>query len=689
MNSHLKVVSKGKNIFLPSLSWLIVAPSLLLTFLVLFFVPHSEGYVDRKPILKLFIAKCVDQCFPKETSHLRYVLFITVFPIFFVVLLELASRIRTSVSQKALQKNLKITELLAISLQLGLVYFVYQIWVGQIGSYYPSGPLLGSVIATSFAAILIWAKPSFRFPQMSKAPQSIWSYSAFILTVLAALPGVFTLDALGRAAGDVPGNLGHTAGEYLGVLAGKTPLVNFYSQYQHLLSFLMLPYFKLFGMSIFSFTFGMCVISILALFSLYWTLRKLTQSSGLSLFLYLPILGVASYPWVEPGPAQIFYSFNSYAMWPARFALPCFQLAALSWALLSPKPKRLFLAFFLGALCLINNLDFGLPACVGTLAALLLASEESSLPSLRSAFNTLKWFLLSTASSFLAVSFLIWVRSGHFPDFFTIIEFPRLFALYGFNMLPTPGWGVHLLVGGTYMACLSLACSRRLTLDHRTAETRLMTGMLVNAGIFGCGTLMYYMGRSYIKVLISVFVPWTFALALLICATWSSYLSAKRKTLFIIPGILLLFHQCLFSFEYFRHPPNVLEQIARLQNHSLRDLPHPVDYGLRAKTIREFVKNHIGAEKTATLFYDWGDLTAMELGIRNVLPFPNPHAILLKAQLEVLRKAMLAENIAHFFALSWFRGKDVDQMLKDLGFKQVDSLPIGHGIDTSIEYWSR
>jgi hypothetical protein len=142
-----------------------------------------------------------------------------------------------------------------------------------------------------------------------------------------------------------------------------------------------------------------------------------------------------------------------------------------------------------------------------------------------------------------------------------------------------------------------------------------------------------------------------------------------------------VFYSALFATEYFRHPPSPLAEIKRFRGYD------PA-FSNRLKAIREFVQSHTVDDKKVTLFYDWGDLTGIELNLTNVMAFPNPHSILLKEQLKMLKNEIESKDVRKFFAVQWFRNQEVDEMLNALGFKLEASKDLTPAFSV-LEFWSR
>src|SRR6185312_1144841 len=154
------------------------------------------------------------------------------------------------------------------------------------------------------------------------------------------------------------------------------------------------------------------------------------------------------------------------------------------------RPRSAALLFAFAGLVVVNNPEFGVPAFAATVATLAL-----TLPRLtpRAMGRVAGEAVLGLAGALAAVSIFLLVAAG---------------------TLPMPGFGFHYAVYVTFAGALVLAAVR--TLERR--RDVLLTGLLWWIGLFGLGAGGYYAGRSHPDVLIDLFSPWAFALALLLVA---------------------------------------------------------------------------------------------------------------------------------------------------------------------------
>jgi hypothetical protein len=347
--------------------------------------------------------------------------------------------------------------------------------------------------------------------------------------------------------------------ETFAVLNGRTPLVNFTAAYSSLWPYLTALSMTLFGSTLLTFTLTMAVVGTLALLAVYDVLRRVTHSSVAALLLYLPFL--ASQLFVLGATLKNRTSVGTYfGTFPLRYAgawliawLTVRQLARTEL----PRARSLWLLFTVGGVALLANGDFGVAATGASFAALLWATpgglRRAALPRL------VGLAAAGIATAFVLVSLLTLARSGSLPQMERFADYPRLYALGGFSVAPIPGvLGTHLLIYLTYVAAVAVGTARAA----RHAADRVLTGMLVWAGIFGLGAASYYVGRSHPVALKHHFGAWAFALALLtIVAIRALATRPLRRTL--VGALVVLFGFGLMTCSL-AQIPRPLSEIDRL-----------------------------------------------------------------------------------------------------------------------------
>jgi hypothetical protein len=299
--------------------------------------------------------------------------------------------------------------------------------------------------------------------------------------------------------------------ETFAVLDGRAPMVDFHSQYSQLWPYLAAAPMAVLGTSTGVYVSTLVLGSALCLLAVYAMLRRVTRSSAAALALYLPVLATGFF--MELGPLGNRYGpSNLLSEFPMRYGGPY----ALAWLTArhvdGARPRHRTLLFLCAGIVAINNAEFGLPALVAILAALLWTGGR---PTPRSVLLLARDAFAGLAGAALLVSLLTLVVAGSLPDVGSLFFFARLYGVAGFGMLPMPAAGFHLVVYATFAGALLLATVRAVS-GH---EDPLLTAMLAWSGTFGLGVGGYFVGRSHPEVLIDLFSVWSLALALLVVAT--------------------------------------------------------------------------------------------------------------------------------------------------------------------------
>jgi hypothetical protein len=292
------------------------------------------------------------------------------------------------------------------------------------------------------------------------------------------------------------------------VLDGRTPLVNFSSQYGSLWPYVIALPLLAFGKTLLAFTIASASITAIAMLAVFGVLRRVTRSSVVALLLYLPFVATSFFTIAGGGRER--YTFAAYfGVFPLRYAGPYLLAWLLARRLAGARAAPAWPLFLAAGLVVLNNAEFGVPALLATAAALLwTAPDRGRRALLRLAAEALVGLLVAYAS----VALLTLLRAGALPQPSRLVEFARVFAVGGFGLLPVPGvLGLHLAIYLTYVGAIGCATVRAL----ERAPNRVLTGMLAWSGVFGLGAASYYMGRSHPDSLISTFSAWSLALALL------------------------------------------------------------------------------------------------------------------------------------------------------------------------------
>ncbi|HEY1236947.1 MAG TPA: hypothetical protein VGE91_01325 [Solirubrobacterales bacterium] len=344
---------------------------------------------------------------------------------------------------------------------------------------------------------------------------------AVIATVVFLLPAVVTDATVGQAGPIAAGHIPTQAEDYISVVNGRTPLVDYFAQYANLLPLLTEPILKAFDSSLTSVSIALCTLSAIALLSIFGVFREVTRRPWTALALFLPFLALALFPWYDNGPFRDFDA-NYYGILPGRLLGPF----VLAWLCAISIRRRIppWALFGFAGLVALNNIEFGLPALLAVIAAKAVGAERAR-PDPRSLARAAGEAVAGLLGAVVIVCAITLLRTGELPDPALLTYFNRLFLRDSFGLEPMPGLGLHWALYATYTAALLLAAVRFV----RAHPDRTLTAMLAFAGTFGLGTGMYFVGRSSQFQLLLLFPAWALALALLAWVALHSLREARGR----------------------------------------------------------------------------------------------------------------------------------------------------------------
>jgi len=667
--------------------WLLTVPLALIEWVLLALVlPKVVRSPDMSKISSVFLPS-VRGFRPEPLEQARYVVGITVaFLVYAAGALIFRRWIRTHRSPDP-QTGRRLGAA-AIVIQLSLCVAAVYLWISNAReplAYFPWVFLAGALVVTvaSLGALYIWGR---------REPRTLSRWTGrllprllvFGLLVVGLLPSLFTAGNLLHAHWSIIYHTSFTLEDFAAIVAGRTPLVDFSPQYQNLLPLLAILYFRLFGLSVTSFSLLMTLLSAAELTLAYAILRQVTRSEWGSTLLFVPFAAIGFYPVPEvTPPLERYYSFNVYMQHPLRTFGPWVVAFLCARYLAKPSRKKMMALFVVGAFAAVNNVDFGLPAFIASLAAVLATADIGLLPSLE---NVRPILLRAFAAAVVALSVfmaLCLVRSGSLPNFTRWLDVQRTYVFYGFGMLPMPAMGIYWIVFGTFLAAIALALLSLARDESGGPEVRDRYGMLLFGGIFGFGASMYYVGRSHPWSLIVIFSFWGFSLALLsweAFSAWRGQETLGRLWLSLVPAALLVAHVsiCLLAIVEINQP---FGQIERLFIRS------PV-FSDRLAELDGFVKRHAAAGERVVISFPYGHLVGVTAGVDNVFPFGFAGELLTFGQVDQLVEAIQRNQVTRIFGE--LRSEEV-QRLAALGFRRTDGLPASSlpVVGAPFQLWER
>jgi hypothetical protein len=583
---------------------------------------------ETRPVrADLFLERWVAAVHPEPLEHFRYVACIFLLPLLFLIAVHRILPAKRAAPGKLLWMVGLVVRIAFATAIIALIVHQETKVNPYLQGVRPIWGLLGiGLVVLGWGPgwlLAKWRTLTFASRVLHAGLVGIPLLMALALTVVQLMPSV-QVDGHPDLAIHTYQHLPYQVGEFVAVLNGRTPLVNYFPQYQTILGYALAPVFMVVGLNFLTFSLAMVVLATFCLLVFFEALRRTTESGWKALALYVPLLGVSFLsldPAELPGHQRV-NTFTYFAVGPIRYLGPCLILVFLIVYLQNPTWRRFYFLSFVAGLAALNNLDFGLPAAGAALLTVLLTDNDQPLPGVRRSLGMLLRFL----PAFLLPSALFalgtYARSGQFPAFLQIIRFQRLMAVEGLGMLPMPKYGLHLVVFATFLGAIARAVFG-IELD------RLRRGNLLYAGICGCGISMYYVGRSHPHTLTMMFPMWSFAASLLTVTCWEelrAHLRQRNRLALAAPITLLMtLGYCVCAAQIVRLP-NVGSQIARLRQ-------TPVEDPYKTRPLIAMIHRYAQAGERVIVIHLMGHTLAREAGVQNVFPFTAGASVLLRSHL--------------------------------------------------------
>jgi hypothetical protein len=408
--------------------------------------------------------------------------------------------------------------------QYDSLYILEPGWIRWI-YFTPATLATGAAIASGIALALRLDRSRDRLVaalRESRGRRAAVTACAIAMTAVWLLHAIHTDHSVANAPWRVGYHMGFTLDEAFAVINGRTPLVDFSSQYASLLAWVGALSLLAFGKTLLVFTITMCALTALALLALFGVLRMASRSAVAALLLFLPVLATSFFKvdgsWLER------HTFASYfGAFPLRFAGP-YLLAWLTARQLERSRDRpgSWPLFLLSGLVLLNNLETGVAALAATIAAIVWTAPPTS----RSLLRLGGAVAAGLAAALGLVSLLTLLHAGSLPRLWRLADYAQLYGRGGFSLLPILSpFGLHLVIYMTYVAAIATATVRALN----RAPNRVLTGMLAWSGSFGLVAGSYFAGRSHPEALVASFSTWALTVALLVIVVAARLLAEPRR----------------------------------------------------------------------------------------------------------------------------------------------------------------
>jgi hypothetical protein len=600
---------------------------------------------------------------PEPAEHGRYAVAVAM-PLLLAALTLAAARPRP-------RRASLVSDLLVLAAQAGAVGFALACLLQQreaFGRLYPpaivtprlveyhSDAALLAAAAGTLALVAavrsrrVWARLS-AWTRETRGRGLVGAGLALVALGLWLLAGFHTERTIRLANFEVLYHIQFTMDETFAVLDGRSPLVNYASQYGSLW-----PYPFAAAMSVLGTSLGVWVALALTatgagMLSIFAVLRRAARSSIRGLLLFAPVLATS---FVSIGGTRVHrYSFETYfGTFPMRYAGPSILAWLVARHLGGAAPRRAWAVFLAAGLVVLNNADVGTAALAATAAALLWGGGALTRARLlRLALEAAG----GLAAAFALVSVLTLVRAGAFPDLGMLLRFTRLFASSGFGMFPLPAYGLHLTIYVTFAAAIGVAT----VLALRPGDDRVLPGMLAWSGLFGLGASAYFVGRSTPDDLAATFFPWSFALALLLIPALGSLRAASwRRPPLAAAAVVFGFLLAACSLA---QTPTPWEQIDRLGQQVGPILARPHGQG--------FIAKHTRPGEPAVILGLLSHRIGYQAGVDNVSPYSNSLAMPAVEQLDETIDALRAAGGRKLFVDLKLAQADMQHAIEDRGFR--------------------
>ena len=442
------------------------------------------------------------------------------------------------------------------------------------------------------------------------------------------------------------------------LLTAVPPLYGYYAE-------MLLPVFRLLGLSVFKFCLVMATLQSLATIAVAGVLMRFTRRPAVAL------LGLATLLYAIGGTwgAGKFGCDPYFQYWPIRFLFPALSIPLFLWSTRRPTFRSTLCLGAFAGLALSWNLESGIAvagATLFTLASMQLPrlrrigiSSSGNAPSRKftphpsAAF----FFILSAACTFLLFWVFLQVNAGWKTPLHTTGEYQQLYYQLGVMMMPMPltphPWW---LVVAVYLFALTFGLRAMWNGGARAPFTRLALFL----SILGLGLFTYYQGRSHDFNLANAAWP---AILLVFLFTdrlfraMSARIVPRQLRWIALPAIYLGLVATLslpfaFASQWKFGIPQWRMALAASPNSSTDPITRNIN----------FIRAHIDQDRDCVILAKFQAVYYAETGLRSTLDGPGITEFFFQSDIAALQKALAEKPVCHLFvdsfALTTFKLQD-------------------------------
>jgi hypothetical protein len=592
-----------------------------------------------------FFPSVMHLIYRKPAEQTRYLLAIA-FVLALGLALILARAPRTLMATSAGRSGIRIA---SIFCQISVVGVAVWGWWAQFHytdgepptTHFSNGNLVAACLIAGGVLMLVRMRPGLldERPFVARSLRSwMWLALAALITICWLLPSFFREQNLSAASLSVTYHLQFTFDDFVAVVDGRTPLVNYAEQYASLLPFAVWPAFRVAGAQVGTFTAMMCLFSLVSLLSIERVFALVFRSERLALVLYVPFLATSLFFILRSG-SQLFSWASYYAVFPMRYAGPYVLLWLCVRHLRGLRPGKPVVVFAFAGLVVLNNIEFGLPAYLALVIAMLVSEK----PDMARLASLIKDAAIGLVSAMAIVAVLTLAVVGKLPDLALLTLYSRVFGEGGFGLLHTPIAGLYLIVDMTLAAAVIVAAVR----CRLGAGDGAYTAALAYSGVFGLGAGNYYMGRTHPGGLVVLFSVWALSVILLgllaLRTVATSRARPKASALLPVVSVSILLGLVATAVAQFPAPWTQLRRITTME-------PAPQPYNISAAVA--FVRSTTVPGEPIVLLAPLGHLIALDAKVKNVSMYSSQEDIVTYEQLDEELAALRDAGGTRFYVVA-------------------------------------